>query len=163
MKPRKQTKNDQAEMSPEQKSELFYLLDLLFESARWKVSEDDPYSAIECEVRDRIDRLQGILQGRPEPKDDIERSREQFRRASIGIPEMPMPTAPTEGRVKVQVAPGVYKRLPVFMLTQEPCRWSRTGYTWKVKPEYQAEVDAKPSEPEPDKLGDEFWSDHEKC
>lgn len=43
-------------MTPEQ--EKSYLLDLLFEAARYRdVSMDSPYSAIELEIRDRIHRL----------------------------------------------------------------------------------------------------------
>ena len=34
-----------------------YLLNLLFESARWRVDADDPMCAIELEIRDRIQRL----------------------------------------------------------------------------------------------------------
>lgn len=146
MKQKKQTRSELAEVIDRRQIERELILDILIESTKWHI-DNDADDAIRLEVLERAHKL--FLDDVPE--------------ARAAIPEMPMPSAPTEGRVKVQVAPGVYKRLPVFMLTQEPCRWSKTGYSWKVKPEYQAEVDAKPSEPEPDKLGDEFWSDHEKC
>lgn len=43
-----------------QEQEKDYLLDLLFEAARYRdVSMDSPYSAIELEIRDRIQRLNG--------------------------------------------------------------------------------------------------------
>ena len=46
-------------MTPEQ--EKSYLLDLLFEAARYRdVSMDSPYSAIELEIRDRIQRLSSV-------------------------------------------------------------------------------------------------------
>lgn len=118
------------------------ILDILNEASKW-TTDDNNTDSIRLEVMDRARRL--FL-------DDVQE-----------VTPEPMPTAPAGDRVKVQVAPGVYKRLPLFMLTKEPCRCSRTGYSWKVRPEYQAEVDAKQSEPEPDKLSDEFWREHEKC
>lgn len=138
--------------------ELSYLFNLTLQASRWQRDPDESLSGLELEVQDRVRTLLG-QDTRDENGFHVANPKPRKRPTT----ETPVSTAPTDGKVKVQVSPGVYKRLPVFMLTQEPCRWSRTGYTWKVKPEYQAEVDAKPSEPEPDKLSDEFWREHEKC
>lgn len=37
-----------------------YLIDLLFESTRWKVDQDEVLNGLELEVRDRIRRLSGV-------------------------------------------------------------------------------------------------------
>lgn len=37
-----------------------YLIDLLFESARWKVDQDEVLNGLELEVRDRLRRLSGV-------------------------------------------------------------------------------------------------------
>lgn len=37
-----------------------YLIDLLFESARWKVDHDEVLNGLELEIRDRIRRLSGV-------------------------------------------------------------------------------------------------------
>lgn len=37
-----------------------YLIDLLFESARWKVDHDEVLNGLELEIRDRLRRLSGV-------------------------------------------------------------------------------------------------------
>lgn len=37
-----------------------YLIDLLFESTRWKVDQDEVLNGLELEVRDRLRRLSGV-------------------------------------------------------------------------------------------------------
>lgn len=55
--------------------EKYYLLDLLFESALWRVDPDDPLCAIELEIRDRIRRLTSSEEdtdAKPEPQAETE-------------------------------------------------------------------------------------------
>lgn len=137
--------------------ELSYLFNLTLQASRWQRDPDETLSGLELEVQDRVRTLLGqdtrdengfhIANPKPKKKE---------------IPEMPMPTATTDGKVKVQVAPGKYKRLPVFMVRQEPCRCSKTGFKWVVRDEYAAEAGAVQEEvPEVDKLGDALWTEHE--
>ena len=44
----------------DKESEKLYLMDLLLEASRWKVSEGEPLPGLELEVRDRLRRLFGI-------------------------------------------------------------------------------------------------------
>lgn len=141
----------------DRKEELLYLTELLLQSSRWSRDPDETLSGLELEVQDRVRTLlgqdtsdeKGFHLANPKPK----------KRPTT---EAPVSTAPTDGKVKVQVAPGKYKRLPVFMVRQEPCRCSKTGFKWVVRDEYAAEAGAVPEEaPEIDKLGDELWNEHE--
>ena len=141
----------------DRKEELLYLTELLLQSSRWSRDPDETLSGLELEVQDRVRPLlgqdtsdeKGFHVANPKPK----------KRPTT---ETPVSTAPTDGKVKVQVAPGKYKRLPVFMVRQEPCRCSKTGFKWVVRDEYAAEAGAVPEEaPEIDKLGDELWNEHE--
>lgn len=45
-------------MTPSEERE--YLIDLLFESARWKVDHDEVLNGLELEIRDRLRRLSGV-------------------------------------------------------------------------------------------------------
>lgn len=161
-------------MTEEQKTELIYLQDLVFESAKWRISEDDEsgLSPIETEVRDRLNKLQQALNGEEpaevpdpdtgctvlpafpqwgcQPEAKVETEREQQAKVKINH----------NGRIL---------RLPRYMLEKVPCKASHTGYQWKVKEEYLAEADAKVeqldsariAEKPVDKLGDELWNAHE--
>ena len=145
-------------MTEEQKTELIYLQDLVFESARWRISQDDEegLSPIEHEVRDRLDRLQAALTG--EEPDQVQ---ECDIPVEVDLDKM------TE-KIKINYK-GRVLRLPKYMLEKEPCKASHTGYKWVVSHEYEAEADAKVerldsariAEKPIDKLGDELWSEHE--
>ena len=160
-------------MTEEQKIEYIYLSDLVFESARWRISEDDELSPIEREVRDRLDKLQAAMNGE-EP-------------AEVAAPDTGCTVLPAfpqwgcqqesdcrdpdkAGNRKIKMTyHGRIVRLPAYMLEQVPCKTSHTGYSWAVKDEYVAEADAKVeqldsariAEKPVDKLSDELWREHE--
>ena len=138
-------------------AELAYLFNLTLQASRWQRDPDETLSGLELEVQDRVRTLLG-QDTRDENGFHVANPKQKKRPAT----ETPVSTAPTDGKVKVQVAPGKYKRLPVFMVRQEPCRCSKTGFKWVVRDEYAAEAGAVPEEaPEVDKLGDELWNEHE--
>lgn len=154
------------DVTEEQKTELIYLQDLVFESARWRISEDDDLSPIEREVRSRLDTLQAALNGEePETEKpwyvrDLEAARlnEHLDKSA-------------NRKVKINYN-GRAIRMPVYMLEQQPCKSSHTGYSWVVKDEYRSEADAKlklldaplrANEEVTDKLSDEFWAEHENA
>jgi hypothetical protein len=129
-------------MTEEQKTELVYLQELVLESTRWRISEDDDLSPIEREVRDRMDRLQEALTGnsaetiQEEDYRALEAARlnEHLEKADTGCQQ--------ESKVKLTYN-GRLLRLPRYMLEQVHCKNSHTGYKWVVKDEYRAEADAK--------------------
>lgn len=149
-------------MTEEQKTELIYLQDLVFESARWRISQDDEegLSPIESEVRDRLQRLQAALTD--EGPETLQES--DYRDLEIAHLNEHL----ENWKIKINYN-GRPLRLPRYMLEQVPCKSSHTGYSWKVKGEYVAEADAKVeqldssriAEKPIDKLGDELWSEHE--
>ena len=154
-------------MTEEQKTELIYLQDLVFESARWRISEDDELSPIEREVRDRLDKLQAAMNGEEPAEDPVPDTGctvlPAFPSWGCQTPE----TMAGDRKIKMNYN-GRIVRLPAYMLEQVPCKASHTGYRWKVKDEYMAEADAKvaqldgPKTEKPiDKLSDELWSEHE--
>lgn len=140
-------------MTEEQKTELVYLQELVLESTRWRISEDDDLSPIEREVRDRMDRLQEALTGnstetlQEEDYRALEAARlnEHLEKADTDcqvLPAFPQWGCPQESKVKLTYN-GRLLRLPRYMLEQVPCKASHTGYKWAVKEEYRAEADAK--------------------
>lgn len=154
-------------MTPEEKTELVYLQDLVFESARWRISEDDELSPIEREVRDRLDRLQEALTGEEPAEGPVPDTGctvlPAFPTWGCQVPE----TKAGDRKIKMNYN-GRIVRLPAYMLEQVPCKASHTGYKWEVKDEYKAEADAKveqldgqKNEKPIDKLSDELWSEHE--
>jgi hypothetical protein len=141
-------------MTEQEIDELIYLQDLVFESAKWRISEDDPCGCIEREVRDRLDKLQQALRGKQD---------------EAAVPEFdPEWTKSAQSKVKLNYK-GRILRLPRYMLEQRPCKQSHTGYQWCVREEYEAEADAKVEqlngarigEKSIDKLSDELWAEHE--
>lgn len=146
-------------MTEEQKIEYIYLNDLVFESARWRISEDDEsgLSPIEREVRDRLDRLQEALTG-----DEPEQVQECDSPVEVDLDKT------LNEKIKINYK-GRVLRLPKYMLEKEPCKASHTGYKWVVSHDYEAEADAKVeqldgariAEKPVDKLGDELWKEHE--
>lgn len=143
-------------MTEGQVTELLYLQDLVFESARWRISEDDDLSPIEREVRDRLDRLQAALTG--EEPDQVQECDSPL--------EVDLDKTLNE-KIKLNYK-GRILRLPKYMLEKEPCKASHTGYKWVVSHDYEAEADAKveqldgqKTEKPIDKLSDELWSEHE--
>jgi hypothetical protein len=158
-------------MTEEQKTELIYLQDLVFESARWRISEDDDLSPIEREVRDRLDKLQAAMNGEEPAEGPVPDSGctvlPAFPPWGSQIPE----TKAGDRKIKINYR-GRLMRLPAYMLEKTPCKSSHTGYSWKVKDEYVAEADAKMklldaplrvNEPAVDKLSDELWTEHENA
>jgi hypothetical protein len=129
-------------MTEEQKTELVYLQDLVFESARWRISEDDDLSPIEREVRDRLDKLQAAMNGEEPAEGPVPDTGcavlPAFPPWGSQIPE----TTAGDRKIKMNYN-GRIVRLPAYMLEQVPCRASHTGYSWAVKEEYRAEADAK--------------------
>ena len=138
-------------MTEQEIDELIYLQDLVFESAKWRISEDDQCSSpIECEVRARLDKLQQALRGKQD---------------EAAAPEFdPEWTKAAQSKVKLNYK-GRILRLPRYMLEQRPCKQSHTGYQWCVREEYEAEADAKVEQLDGaksiDKLSDELWAEHE--
>ena len=172
-----------------QVDELIYLQDLVFESARWRISEDDEsgLSPIETEVRERLNALQQALNEEgPETLQEsdyrdleIAHLNEHLEKPDTGCTVLP-PFPPWGSQQEAKVASrkikinyrGRLMRLPAYMLEQTPCKSSHTGYSWKVKDEYVAEADAKlklldaplrVNEPAVDKLSDELWTEHENA
>lgn len=145
-------------MTHDEKTELIYLQELVFESARWRISQDDEegLSPIEHEVRDRLKRLQAALTGE-EP--------DQVQECDSPV-EIDLDKTLSE-KIKINYK-GRILRLPKYMLEKEPCKASHTGYKWVVSHDYEAEADAKveqldgqKTEKPIDKLSDELWSEHE--
>ena len=160
-------------MTPDEKTELIYLQDLVFESARWRISEDDELSPIEREVRDRLDRLQAAMNGEEQAEVTVPDT------GCTVLPAFPQWGCQPEAKVdsgdltrlneKIKINyKGRILRLPKYMLEKEPCKASHTGYKWVVSHDYEAEADAKveqldgqKNEKPIDKLSDELWREHE--
>lgn len=149
-----------------QVDELIYLQDLVFESARWRISEDDELSPIEREVRERLNKLQEALNG--EGPETLQES--DYRDLEIAHLNEHL-EKPENRKIKINYK-GRLMRLPAYMLEQTPCKSSHTGYSWAVKEEYRSEADAKlklldaplrANEPVVDKLSDELWTEHENA
>ena len=112
-----------------QKEELTYLVDLLKESSKWRLSENDERDPIRIEVEQRLDKLLGR-------NVDTVNGREQ----SVTMPSATVPAASTRKRkkapsdylIRVKVD-GRFKRFPREMCDQVPCVHSTTGYKWVLK------------------------------
>lgn len=114
-----------------QKEELTYLVDLLKESSKWRLSENDERDPIRIEVEQRLDKLLGR-------NVDTVNGREQ----SVTMPSASAPAASTRKRkkapsdymVRIKVD-GKFKRFPREMCDKVPCAHSTTGYKWVLKPQ----------------------------
>ena len=106
-----------------QKEELKYLVDLLKESSKWRLSENDERDTIRIEVEQRLDRLMGRT------VDTVE-GREQ----SVEIPTRQRKKAPSDYMIRIRVD-GKIKRFPREMCEKVPCVHSTTGYKWVLKPQ----------------------------
>lgn len=112
-----------------QKEELTYLVDLLKESSKWRLSENDERDPIRIEVEQRLDKLLGR-------NVDTVNGREQ----SVTMPSATAPApstrkrkkAPSDYLIRVKVD-GKFKRFPREMCDQVPCVHSTTGYKWVLK------------------------------
>lgn len=112
-----------------QKEELTYLVDLLKESSKWRLSENDERDPIRIEVEQRLDKLLGR-------NVDTVNGREQ----SVAAPSATAPStstrkrkkAPSDYMVRIKVD-GKFKRFPREMCDKVPCVHSTTGYKWVLK------------------------------
>lgn len=112
-----------------QKEELTYLVDLVKEASKWRLSENDERDPIRIEVEQRLDKLLGR-------NVDTVNGREQ----SVAAPSATAPAASTRKRkkapsdylIRVKVD-GKFKRFPREMCDKVPCVHSTTGYKWILK------------------------------
>lgn len=112
-----------------QKEELTYLVDLLKESSKWRLSENDERDPIRIEVEQRLDKLLGR-------NVDTVNGREQ----SVAAPSATAQAASTRKRkkapsdymIRIKVD-GKFKRFPREMCDKVPCVHSTTGYKWILK------------------------------
>lgn len=109
--------------------ERLYLENLLLESARWRMTEDDPYSPIEREIMSRLEHLNGVESGEPE-QSVVERglARAEAKKAKAIRVEKP-------NTIRVKFPDGSMHRVPVVDLLQEPYLQSPTGMHWVIKDE----------------------------
>ena len=107
--------------------ERLYLENLLLESARWRMTEDDPYSPIEREIMSRLEQLNGVESGEPE-QSVVERglARAEAKKATVIRVEKP-------STIRVKFQDGSMHRVPVVDLLQEPYLQSPTGMHWVIK------------------------------
>lgn len=118
-----------------------YLCDLLLESARWRISEeDDGYSGIELEIRDRLKKLNDDATEEPaeEPAKPARRmnAAQRYRATHVRVQENGKPTWHRKDecrQVPVDGNPGKF-------------RW-----VWDGPKEHV------------DKLGDELWNEYESA
>ena len=158
-------------MTPREETQ--YLLDLLFESARWRVDADDPMCAIELEIRDRIQRLNGVQQetkpeihaeSEPLEPDDykaylnehLEHAIEKKRKQAV---EAKSNWKQRNVRVKVN-GKTVWK--PREQCRQVPRDNSKGGlpWMWKFIGENSATVDE--NLPTKDEQCESMWAEHEQ-
>ena len=112
-----------------EQEERLYLETLLLESARWRMTEDDPYSPIEREIMSRLEHLNGVESGEPE-QSVVERglARAEAKKAKVIRVEKP-------STIRVKFPDGSMHRVPVVDLLQEPYLQSPTGMHWVIKEE----------------------------
>lgn len=105
--------------------EIDYLIDLLIASASWRLSEDDPRSPIEIEIKQRLD----ILFGKQAKVIDGRMQSLKFPTIDDDEPKAKRPDS-HGGKVKVKLEDGKYHWIPIRECKQVPCSRSRTGYMW---------------------------------
>ena len=112
-----------------EQEERLYLENLLLESARWRMTEDDPYSPIEREIMSRLEQLNGVEPDEPE-QSVVERglARAEAKKAKVIKVEKP-------STIRVKFPDGSMHRVPVVDLLQEPYLQSPTGMHWVIKDE----------------------------
>lgn len=104
--------------------ERLYLENLLLESARWRMTDDDPYSPIEREIMSRLEQLNGVESGEPE-QSVVERGLARQKAKADAEQE--------RGTRRVTFPDGSMHRASVEDIYQEPYARSPTGYRWAVK------------------------------
>lgn len=104
--------------------ERLYLENLLLESARWRMTEDDPYSPIEREIMSRLEQLNGVESVEPE-QSVVERG--------LAKAEAKKAEKEERGSRRVTFPDGSTHRADVEDIYQQPYTRSPTGYRWAVK------------------------------
>lgn len=119
------------------KEELNYLIDLVLEAGKWERSEGESKSALELEIRLRIETL---MEGR-----EVTSSQQDTQQV---INNLPTQRPRRAGMVQITL-PGRKKKWVRLEWTDEvPCKCSRTGFKRVVKDEYRSLVPG--IEPVPD-------------
>lgn len=105
--------------------ELNYLLDIIMSATTWRVSEDDPRSPLEIEIRQRLD----IAMGKEPVEVDGRTQSIECPTETADEPRVKKPDS-HGGKVKVKLEDGKYHWIPIRECKQVPCSRSRTGYMW---------------------------------
>lgn len=152
-----------------------YLIDLLFESTRWKVDQDEVLNGLELEVRDRLRRLSGVntvdqtglCQSNPPdnlPAEDEALTNEDFKALEaarlnehLASPEKVEKAWQKQwkwkmDKVRVKIDGKIVWK-PKVECVQEPRDNRRGGPKWQWKWIGPATTT--------DKLSDELWQNHE--
>lgn len=134
--------------------ERLYLENLLLESARWRMTEDDPYSPIEREIMSRLEQLNHVESGEPE-QSVVERGLARAKAKAEKEQE--------RGTRRVTFPDGSMHRASYQDIVQEPYARSPTGYRWVVKPEALSKYAEKYGLKLDDKAAqvDAMWQEHD--
>jgi hypothetical protein len=131
------------------KEERLYLETLLLESARWRMTEDDPYSPIEREIMSRLEQLNSAEE---EP---------------VGEESNQEPARPKDNHTTIRVSfpDGSYHRVSVNDVHKESFTKSPVGYRWVINedklPAYLDKYGIKPEYDTKQEEIEAMWQEHE--